>query len=123
MLTDFPYLKDIPFSSLFDGRLTDCGITEHISEHPRADLRCLTDGHNRIWVRRNLGDRLYSVISPEGSEPLEILNAIRYAFGAQIILPHDFYRIDLEEEIYFSDIEEENHAMEGELLSSDGDLF
>ncbi len=40
----------IKFADVFDGRLEEFGIREHINDMTCEVLRCLTDGQNYVWL-------------------------------------------------------------------------
>ena len=51
MSTDYMPLKKVSARELFDGRLDEFGIREHVKPDGTTEKRrCLTDGRNYMWV-------------------------------------------------------------------------
>jgi len=52
MSTYYSLIKKIPGDDVFDGRLEEFGIREHIEPGQTTNTyRCLSDGHDYVWVR------------------------------------------------------------------------
>lgn len=90
----------VRFSDLFDGALALFGVREHVNEGTSADGRCLTDGNNDVWVIRNddgsAGFRHWPFLGSETT----ILDAVRTAFGVEVVL-------ECEVELFGSETEED----------------
>lgn len=88
MSTDFRTEKEITFEELFDGRLESFGVKEEVVEgRTAADMRCLIDGPNYVWV---YGDEVVNRIRRFGNanNPNKILSAIGEAFETDIFSEH-----------------------------------
>jgi hypothetical protein len=100
MSTDYCPLKKVPACDLFDGRLEEFGVREHV--RPDAEKsRCLTDGRNCVWVYID-DDGFVSCLTryyPNG-DPEKILNAVADVFDTDIVSEHDpqFWGFDTQEE-------------------------
>jgi len=49
MSTDYRLLRKVPACDLFDGRLEELGVREHVKPGATTE-RLLTDGRNYLWV-------------------------------------------------------------------------
>ncbi len=88
MSTVFRTEKEITFEELFDGRLESFGVKEEVVEgDTAADMRCLIDGPNYVWV---FGDEKVGSITGYGpaNNPNKILSAIAEAFETDIFNEH-----------------------------------
>ena len=51
MSTDYRLLRKVPACDLFDGRLEEFGVREHVKPEATTEKsRLLTDGRNYLWV-------------------------------------------------------------------------
>jgi hypothetical protein len=90
MSTDFAPVKKIAACDLFDNRLEEFGVREHIKPDETTETkRCLTDGRNYLWV--HIGDEgLISCISRYGANaPGKILSAVAEAFDTDIVSEYE----------------------------------
>jgi hypothetical protein len=126
MSTDFATIKKVKAEELFDGRLVAFGAREHIKlDETTEQKRCLTDGHNYMWVHIN-GQGLVGCVTRHfsGGAPGKILNAIAEAFDTVIVSEHEpqFWGFDTQEEWdekereIAEQIAEENQKFHVELL-------
>src|SRR5271167_2402247 len=87
MSTDYRLLQRVRARDLFDGRLEEFGVREHVKPAKTIKKeRCLTDGCNHLWVYMD-DDDLVSRLSryaPNG-DPTEILDAIAVALDTDIV--------------------------------------
>jgi hypothetical protein len=97
MSTDYCLLRKVLACDLFDGRLEEFGVREHVqAERTTKHSRCLTDGHSYLWVH----------IDDDGSVDLhsyypgEILHAVAEVFDTYIVSEHDpqYWGFDTQEE-------------------------
>jgi hypothetical protein len=100
--TDHRTLKKVGAKELFDGRLEEYGVREHInSDTTTNDRRCLTDGNNYLWVSID-DDGFVGTITRyrPGGAPAKILNAIAEAFDTDILSEYEpqFWGFDTQEE-------------------------
>jgi hypothetical protein len=87
MSTSFRLLQSVRACDLFDGRLEEFGISEHVKpEKTTKWTRCLTDGRNYLWVSIDDDGFVSSLTrwAPNG-DPSEILNAIAVTLDADIV--------------------------------------
>jgi hypothetical protein len=86
MSTDFRLLQRVRACDLFDGRIEEFGVREHVKpDATTKKRRCLTDGCNYLWVYID-DDGFVSSLSrfaPNG-DPSEILDAIAVALDTYI---------------------------------------
>ena len=86
MSTEFRLLQTVRACDLFDGRLEEFGVREHVKpDQTTKKTRCLTDGCNYLWVYID-GDDFVSYLkryAPNG-DPSEILDAISVALDTDI---------------------------------------
>jgi hypothetical protein len=91
MSTDYATIKKVRAEELFDGRLVALGVREHIKPDKTSEQRrCLTDGHNYMWV--NVDDEGFvSCVTSYflGGAPDKFLNAIAEAFDTDIVSEHE----------------------------------
>ena len=51
MSTNYCLLRKVPACDLFDGRLEEFGVREHVNPETTTETsRLLTDGRNYLWV-------------------------------------------------------------------------
>jgi hypothetical protein len=102
MSTDFDPLKKIRADQLFDGRLDEFGIYEHVKpEETTSTKRCLTDGSNYLWVF--VGEDGFVVTFTRyaaNGYPGKILNAVREVFETHIPSEYEpqYWGFDTQEE-------------------------
>jgi hypothetical protein len=91
MSTDFRLLgKEILACDLFDGRLADFGISEHVNpEESTKTRRCLTDGRNYVWVFVDDGGFVSSLTRYGFNAPGRILRALADVFAADIVSEYE----------------------------------
>src|SRR6516164_5670997 len=86
MSTDFVSLKKIAARDLFDGRLEEFGVLEHVKPDETTETkRCLTDGRNYLWVYINNEGFVACFSRYGGNAPGKILSAITDAFDTDIV--------------------------------------
>jgi hypothetical protein len=96
MSTYYSLIKKIPGSDVFDGRLEGFGIREHIVPGKTTNTyRCLTDGHDYVWVQMDENGFFWHVRNATG-----ILYAVAGVFETDIVSEHQaqFWGFDTEEE-------------------------
>jgi len=52
MTVSYEPAGEVKFDEIFDGRMVKSGINEHVDAETSETDRCLTDGHNFLWVYR-----------------------------------------------------------------------
>ena len=90
MSTDYRPLRNIRACQLFDGRLEELDVYEHINpETTTIKRRCLTDGRNYLWAYIGDDDFLTSFTryAPNG-DPSKILDAVKVVFDTYIVSEH-----------------------------------
>jgi hypothetical protein len=102
MSTDHRTLKKVSAQKLFDGRLEEYGVREHINPDTTTNnWRCLTDGNNYVWVSIR-DDGFVGTITRfrPGGAPGKILKAIAEAFDTDIVSEYEpqFWGFDTQEE-------------------------
>jgi len=120
MSTVYRLLKKVPACDLFDGRLEDFGVREHVKPDATTEKsRLLTDGRNYLWVY--IGDDGFvgslTRYAPNGA-PGTILNVLAEVFDTDIVSEYEpqFWGFDSQEEwdAYMEEIsrksEEEFHT-------------
>jgi hypothetical protein len=101
MSTDFAPLKKIAARDLFDRRLEDFGVREHIKPDATTEtFRCLTDGRNYLWVYINDAGMVTCITRYGANAPGKILNAMGEAFNTYIVSEYEpqFWGFDTQEE-------------------------
>ena len=96
MSTYYGLMKKIPSSDVFDGRLEEFGIREHIVPDQTTDTyRCLTDGHEYVWVRMDGSGFFWHVRRTSG-----ILYTVANVFKTEVVSEHQgqFWGFDTDEE-------------------------
>jgi hypothetical protein len=83
MSTDYKTQKRICMTDLVDGRLEGFGVRESI-EPIQSSSRCLTDGHNYVWVDGNESGFVDMITCYGFNNPTKILQAIAEAFDTDI---------------------------------------
>ncbi|MDZ7669793.1 MAG: hypothetical protein U5Q16_10365 [Gammaproteobacteria bacterium] len=75
--------QKVDMTDLFCGRLEQYGIREEIADGTTESKRCLTDGHNFIWV---YGDEMVERLTRPWSSgpPVGILRAIAEEFQTEL---------------------------------------
>ena len=102
MSTDYRLLKRVPACDLFDGRLEEFNVREHVkSDETTETKRCLTDGRNYLWVYAD-DDGLVSSLrryAPNGV-PIKILKVIADAFDVDVVSEYEpqYWGFDTQEE-------------------------
>jgi hypothetical protein len=101
MSTDFRPLTEIPACQLFDGRLEEFDVYEHVKpDMTTSTRRCLTDGRNYLWVTiYDDGSTSFARYAPNG-DPSEILNAVGEVFDTNIVSEYhpQYWGFDTREE-------------------------
>ena len=101
MSTNFCPLSKIRADQLFDGRLEEFDVVEHINGETHATKRCLRDGNNYLWV--HIGEdgfvTCFTRYAPNGC-PSKTLNAVGEAFDTCIVSEYDprFWGFDTQAE-------------------------
>src|SRR6516165_7790930 len=101
MSTDFVSLKKIAARDLFDGRLEEFGVLEHVKPDETTETkRCLTDGRNYLWVYINNEGFVACFSRYGGNAPGKILSAITDAFDTDIVSEYQpqFWGFNTQEE-------------------------
>ena len=101
MSTNYHLSKRIRACRLFDGRLKQCGIREHVQpDLSTKKSRCLTDGRNYLWAYINDDGFVACLTRYAGNAPGKILDAIADAFDTDILSEHEpqFWGFDTEKE-------------------------
>ena len=96
MSTYYSLIKKIPGDDVFDGRLEEFGIREHIVPGQTTNTyRCLSDGHDYVWVRMDGNGFFWSVRGLSG-----ILYTVADVFETEIVSEHQaqFWGFDTQEE-------------------------
>ena len=118
MSTDYRPLTPIRITDLFDGRLEELGVREHIIPLGATmvlkgvrkpvpvfcttahDQRVLTDGQYHVWVYASWRGIVSSINCTIGNNPNRILRAISDKFRCRIVSEHEpqYWGFDTEEE-------------------------
>jgi hypothetical protein len=100
MSTDYMPLKKVPARELFDGRLQEFGVREHVNDDTDERKRCLTDGRNYLWLYVTDDGFVGCLSRYGGNAPQKILGAIAEAFDTDIVSEHQpqFWGFDTQEE-------------------------
>jgi len=96
MSTYYSLIKKIPGDDVFDGRLEEFGIREHIvPDQTTNTYRCLTDGRDYVWVRLDDAGFFWSVRGIS-----KILWTVADVFETDIVSEHQpqFWGFDTQEE-------------------------
>jgi hypothetical protein len=102
MSTDYRLLKKVAACDLFDGRLEEFGVREHVTPEATTEKnRLLTDGRNYLWVYID-DDGFVGCLTryaPNGA-PGKILSALAKVFDTDIVSEHEpqFWGFDTQEE-------------------------
>ena len=102
MSTDYRLLRKVPACDLFDGRLEEFGVREHVKPEATTEKsRLLTDGRNYLWVYID-DDGFVDCLTryaPNGA-PGKILNALANVFDTDIVSEYEpqFWGFDTQEE-------------------------
>ena len=102
MSTDYRLLRQVPACDLFDGRLEEFGVREHVKPEATTEKsRLLTDGGNYLWVYMDDEGfvHLLTRYAPNG-DPGNILNALANVFDTDIVSEHEpqYWGFDTQEE-------------------------
>jgi hypothetical protein len=102
MSTDYRLLKKVPACDLFDGRLEEFGIREHVKAEATTEKgRLLTDGRNYLWVYID-DDGFVDCLRryAPNCAPGKILNALANVFDTDIVSEYEpqFWGFDTQEE-------------------------
>lgn len=101
MSTDYKTLKDIRACGLFDGRLENFSVREHVKPGETTETnRCLSDGLNYLWVSID-DEGFVSGLTRYGfNVPNKILNAVAKVFDAEIVSEYEpqYWGFDTQEE-------------------------
>jgi hypothetical protein len=100
MSTNYAPSKKIRACDLFDGRLEKYGVREQLTDDAIETSRCLTDGHNCLWVSiKDFG--LVGLFSRYGANAADkILNAVADTFDTEVASEHEphYWGFDTQEE-------------------------
>jgi hypothetical protein len=101
MSTDYATLNKVHITDLFDGRLEEFGVREHV--HPTettATAKCLTDGRNYLWVYVHESGFISTITRYAGNAPGKILGAIAEVFDTGIVSEYEpqFWGFDTQEQ-------------------------
>jgi hypothetical protein len=91
----------VRLSDLLDGRLERFGVYDQMAEVTSDQQKCLTDGHNFLWVYADDEGFVRSLTRNAGNgTPREILRAISEAFDTEIFSEHEpqFWGFDTQKE-------------------------
>jgi hypothetical protein len=91
MSTYYMISKELTADRLFDGSLDlKFGVREEVFPKTTETRRCLTDGHNYLWVSIDNETGLVALLLRYGAnDPNKILNAITDVFDADIFSEHE----------------------------------
>lgn len=101
MSTDYAPFKKISARDLFDGRLEEFGIREHVEPDITTEkCKCLTDGRNFVWVDIGNDGFVSTLTRNGGNVPTKIFRAIVEIFDTNIASEHEpqFWGFDTKEE-------------------------
>jgi hypothetical protein len=101
MSTDYHLLKKVPACDLFDGRLKEFNVREHVKPDETTETnRCLTDGRNYLWVFIDDDGFVRSLTRYGLNAPGKILNAVANVFDADIVSEYQpqYWGFDTQEE-------------------------
>ncbi len=118
MSTYYASQRKILACELFDGRLEEFGVREHVKPDATTEKsRLLTDGRNYLWVYVDDNGFVgsFTRYAPNGA-PGKILTAVMDAFDTDIFSEH-------QHQYWGFDTEEEWHAALHELNRHGADLF
>jgi hypothetical protein len=91
MSIDFRLLKRVRAFDLFDGRLKEFDVREHVNPRETTkNRRCLTDGRNYLWAFMD-DDGFVSSLTrwATNGDPAAILDAITATFDTVIVSEHE----------------------------------
>jgi hypothetical protein len=102
MSTHYRLLRNIPACDIFDGRLEEFGVREHVAPEATTETsRLLTDGRNYLWVYINDNGFVGELTryAPNGA-PGKILNALANIFDTEIVSEYEpqFWGFETQEE-------------------------
>ena len=102
MSTDYRLLRKVPACDLFDGRLEEFGVREHVKPEATTEKsRLLTDGGNYLWVYIDDEGFVHCLTryAPNG-DPGNILNALANVFDTDIVSEYEpqYWGFDTQEE-------------------------
>jgi hypothetical protein len=91
MSTYYMISKELTADRLFDGSLDlKFGVREEVLPETTETKRCLTDGHNYLWVSIDNETGLVALLLRYGdNDPNKILNAITDVFDADIFSEYE----------------------------------
>jgi hypothetical protein len=100
MSTDFVTEKKICASEVFDGRLEQFGVREHVCESTTHKEKYFTDGRNCLWVYIDENGYLDQLTRRGANAPTKILRAIATAFDTEIFSEYEpqFWGFNTQEE-------------------------
>jgi hypothetical protein len=101
MSTDYRLFEQVKANTLFDGRLENFGVREHVEPGETSqNSRCLTDGRNYLWVYIDDAGLVGCLSRYGGNAPGKILNAIAQALDTDIFSEDEpqFWGFDTQEE-------------------------
>jgi hypothetical protein len=105
MSTHYAPIKSVSFAKVFDGRLEQFGIWEHVGENTNSETRrCLTDGRAYLWVYANSDGNIDTILSTAGNVSGKIFHAIEASFDTYIASEYDpeFWGFETEDEMDFA---------------------
>ena len=101
MSTDYRLLRKVPACDLFDGRLEEFGVREHVKPEAKTEKsRLLTDGRNYLWVYIDDDGFVGCLSRYGGNAPGKILNAVADVFDTDLVSEYEpqFWGFDTQEE-------------------------
>ena len=125
MSTDYRLLRKVPACDLFDGRLEEFGIREHVKPEATTEKsRLLMDGRNYMWAYVD-DDGFVGCLTryaPNGA-PGKILNALANVFDTDIVSEYEpqFWGFDTQEE-WDACMEKMSQKAEEEIIAPDPDV-
>lgn len=100
MSTCYAPLMKITAGDLFDGRLEEFGVREHVTPETAGKSRSLTDGRNYVEVCINEDGFIDHLTRRGGNAPGKILNAVADAFDTDVVSEYEaqYWGFDTQEE-------------------------
>jgi hypothetical protein len=102
MSTDYRLLRKVSACDMFDGRLEEFGVREHVNGETNEKFRMLTDGRNYLWVAIDDDGFVHYLTRyrPNG-HPGKILDALANIFDADVVSEYEpqFWGFDTQEEM------------------------
>jgi hypothetical protein len=89
MSTDYRPLKEILARDMFDGRLANCGVYEHVVPGNTEETRVLTDSRNYVIVWLDAEGVVKGLTRSGMNAPQKIFEAIEVAFETEIVSEYE----------------------------------